>query len=110
MLVAVVTLMLAVALEAVWFRNPNLNGGTGGAPIANPTLFGLELGIGVGAEFPRPQFGLVCLFTLAAVAVGAAERARRRRTERAVRRAPRRLTNSGSSVAVSRWPRRWAAT
>jgi ABC-type branched-subunit amino acid transport system ATPase component/ABC-type branched-subunit amino acid transport system permease subunit len=73
MLVAVVTLMLAVALEAVWFRNPDWNGGTDGAPIANPELFGIDLGIGTGTAFPRPAFGLLCLFTLTLVAVGVAK-------------------------------------
>lgn len=72
MLVAVVTLTLAVALEAVWFRNNDLNGGTDGAPVANPELFGLDLGIGTGKAFPRPAFGLLCLVTLAAVAFGVA--------------------------------------
>jgi ABC-type branched-subunit amino acid transport system ATPase component/branched-subunit amino acid ABC-type transport system permease component len=73
MLVAVVTLCFAVAIEAVWFRNNDLNGGVDGAPIANPSLFGLDLGIGSGRAFPRPEFGLLCLFTLAAAAVGVAK-------------------------------------
>ncbi|HEV7758525.1 MAG TPA: ATP-binding cassette domain-containing protein [Acidimicrobiales bacterium] len=73
MLVAVVTLTLAVALEAVWFRNNDLNGGTDGAPIRNPTLFGVDLGIGTGRAFPRPEFGLLCLATLVLVAVGVAK-------------------------------------
>ena len=73
MLVAVVTLTLAVALEAVWFRNNDLNGGTDGAPVANPSLFGIDLGIGTGRAFPRPEFGLLCLATLAVVAVGVAK-------------------------------------
>ncbi|MCM3923087.1 branched-chain amino acid ABC transporter permease/ATP-binding protein [Frankia sp. AiPs1] len=78
MLVAVVTLTLAVALEAIWFRNNDLNGGTGGAPIANPSLFGLDLGIGTGKAFPRPEFGLLCLAVLAAVAIGVAHLRRSR--------------------------------
>jgi sulfate-transporting ATPase len=73
MLVAVVTLTLAVALEAFWFLNPDLDGGFNGAPIAKPSLFGLDLGIGTGKDFPRPQFGLLCLAVLVAVAVGVAK-------------------------------------
>jgi sulfate-transporting ATPase len=72
LLVGVVTLTLAVALEAVWFRNNDFNGGSDGAPVANPELFGLDLGVGVGAAFPRPAFGLLCLLTLAATALGVA--------------------------------------
>jgi len=72
MLVAVVTLTLAVALEALWFRNNDLNGGSGGAHIANPSLFGLDLGIGTGKAFPRPEFGLLCLAVLTGVAMGVA--------------------------------------
>jgi ABC-type branched-subunit amino acid transport system ATPase component/ABC-type branched-subunit amino acid transport system permease subunit len=71
-LVAVVTLAFAVAVEAVWFRNNDLNGGSAGSPIPNPELFGVDLGIGVGKAFPRPEFGLLCLFTLVVTAVGVA--------------------------------------
>jgi ABC-type branched-subunit amino acid transport system ATPase component/ABC-type branched-subunit amino acid transport system permease subunit len=72
LLVGVVTLMLAVAVEAAWFRNNDLNGGTSGAPIRSARLFGLDLSIGVGAEFPRRSFGLMVLAVLAVVAVGVA--------------------------------------
>src|SRR3546814_8449726 len=68
--VAVVTLALAVALEAFWFRNPELNGGLQGAPVANPELFGLDLGIGAGEGYPRLTFGFMCLLVLVIVAVG----------------------------------------
>ena len=40
-----------------------------GAPVEAPTLFGMELGPGIGKAFPRVSFGLVCLITL--VLVGA---------------------------------------
>ncbi|HEY8525321.1 MAG TPA: branched-chain amino acid ABC transporter permease/ATP-binding protein [Acidimicrobiales bacterium] len=72
LLLGVVTLTLAVALEAVWFRNNDVNGGVDGAPIANPEVFGLDLGVGTGSAFPRPAFGFLCLGVLAAVAVGVA--------------------------------------
>lgn len=73
MLVAVVTLTLAVALDALWFRNSDLNGGIAGAKVANPSIFGIDLGIGTGLAFPRVQFGLLCLLTLTTVAVAVAK-------------------------------------
>ncbi|MCU1344074.1 MAG: livG, partial [Acidimicrobiia bacterium] len=73
LLVAVVTLTLAVALEAVWFRNNAFNGGSGGKPIPNPRLFGINLGIGSGDDFPRPAFGILCLAVLVAVAIAVAK-------------------------------------
>jgi ABC-type branched-subunit amino acid transport system ATPase component/ABC-type branched-subunit amino acid transport system permease subunit len=67
----VVTLALAVFVEAFWFRNPSLNGGVAGAPIDPPGLFGMDLGIGVGEAYPRIAFGLLCLVVLTAVGLGA---------------------------------------
>ena len=62
LLVAVVTLMLSVALEAVWFRHPKLSGGSaGGRFVEPPTLFGIDLQIGSGRNFPRIEFGILCL-------------------------------------------------
>ncbi|MGW4481370.1 ABC transporter permease subunit [Rhodococcus triatomae] len=68
----VATLALAVFAEAFWFRNPDLNGGLQGAPIDPPSLFGIDLGIGAGAGYPRIAFGVVCLVVVAAVALGVA--------------------------------------
>ena len=68
-----VTLALAVALEALWFRNNDFNGGTTGARVVTPKLFGIDLGIGSGAAFPRPAFGVLCLVVLLGVAVGVAK-------------------------------------
>lgn len=68
----VVTLALAVFVEAFWFRNPELNGGVQGAPIDTPRLFGIDLGIGVGEAYPRIAFGLLCLVVLTAVGLGVA--------------------------------------
>ncbi len=72
LLVGVVTLTLAVALEAVWFRNNSLNGGVDGAPVRPPELFGIDLGVGAGEAFPRPAFGLLCLAVLSLAAIGVA--------------------------------------
>ncbi len=65
----VVTLALAYAIEAVWFRNVDIVPSSG-ARVTPPSLFGADLGIGAGKEFPRMQFGLVCLVTLVARGVG----------------------------------------
>lgn len=68
----VVTLALAVFVEAFWFRNPSLNGGVRGAPIDTPRLFGIDLGIGAGEAYPRLAFGLLCLIVLTGVGLGVA--------------------------------------
>ncbi len=67
----VVTLAFAYAIEAVWFRNTDIVG-TSGATVEDPSLFGIDLGVGVGKAFPRLGFGLLCLFTLVLVALGVA--------------------------------------
>jgi sulfate-transporting ATPase len=67
----IVTLALAYAIEASWFRNGQFVG-SAGANIDKPTLFGLDLGVGNGVDFPRLEFGLLCLFTLVAIAWGVA--------------------------------------
>jgi ABC-type branched-subunit amino acid transport system ATPase component/ABC-type branched-subunit amino acid transport system permease subunit len=72
LLVAVVTLTLAAALEGVWFENNSIDGGASGLAVPVPRLFGLNLGIGSGTDFPRPAFGLLCLVVLVLVAVAVA--------------------------------------
>ncbi|NDZ95980.1 ATP-binding cassette domain-containing protein [Streptomyces sp. SID6673] len=67
--VAVVTLGLAVFLEAFWFRNNTFNGGIDGAHVSDPSLFGLDLGIGSGDSYPRIAFGVVCLIVLVVTAL-----------------------------------------
>jgi len=71
--VAVVTLALAVALESLWFRNTEINGGLQGAPIGSPEIFGLDLGIGTGDAYPRLPFGIFCLLVLLATGIGVAK-------------------------------------
>jgi ABC-type branched-subunit amino acid transport system ATPase component/branched-subunit amino acid ABC-type transport system permease component len=68
----VVTLAFAYAIEAVWFRNTQIVD-SAGASIVQPELFGMDLSVGSGHDFPRLGFGLVCLFTLVAVACGVAK-------------------------------------
>jgi len=62
---AIITLGAGVALQAAWFNNTDFNGGVGGANVANPSLFGLDLGIGSGRAYPRVAFAI----TLAVFAV-----------------------------------------
>ncbi|MGW4365828.1 ABC transporter permease subunit [Nocardia takedensis] len=69
--VAVVTLALAYAIEALWFRNLDFVG-SNGIDIPDPTIFGFGLGVGRGEDYPRLAFGLLCLAVLTAVGVGVA--------------------------------------
>ncbi len=71
MTLGVVTLAFAFAIEAVWFRNTEIVP-VAGARVSSPSLFGLDLGIGTGHDYPRLTFGLVCLVTLVLVAGGVA--------------------------------------
>lgn len=70
--VAVVTLALGVAIEAVWFRNSEYVG-TSGKNVDGPTLFGLNLRARVATDFPRIEFGLLVLVVLIGVATGVAK-------------------------------------
>lgn len=67
----VVTLALAYGIEAIWFRNSDLVESFGNA-VESPTAFGIDFGIGVGKEFPRLQFGFLCLVVLVVVAFAVA--------------------------------------
>jgi branched-chain amino acid transport system permease protein len=58
----VVTLAAAVAMSNFWFANPSFGGGLGGAPVQQPTLFGLNLGStaafrGIDGQQPSPVLG-----------------------------------------------------
>ncbi|WP_033279833.1 branched-chain amino acid ABC transporter permease/ATP-binding protein [Streptomyces sp. NRRL F-525] len=75
---AVVTVALAVALEAFWFRNTQFNGGLGGSKVPSPRLFGIDLGIGSGDDYPRIPFALLCLVVLLVVGLGVARLRRSR--------------------------------
>ena len=71
--VAVVTLSLSVAVEALWFLNSDYNGGLHGAPVKGPSLFGWDVSIGSGTNYPRMPFALLCLGVLVGVGVGLAK-------------------------------------
>ncbi|MFT4265240.1 MAG: branched-chain amino acid ABC transporter permease/ATP-binding protein [Nocardioides sp.] len=70
--VAVTTLALAVVLQTLWFENVDFNGGYSGAPIADPHLFGLDLGVGAGEGYPHLSFGILTLVVLLLIAGGVA--------------------------------------
>ncbi|MGY3555464.1 ABC-type branched-subunit amino acid transport system ATPase component/branched-subunit amino acid ABC-type transport system permease component [Williamsia sp. R60] len=100
--VAIVTLALAVAVEALWFRNTDWNGGLSGSPISSPELFGVDLGIGSGDSYPRLTFGFMCLILLviAGLAVALLRRSRLGAAMLAVRANERSAAAAG--IAVSR--------
>jgi ABC-type branched-subunit amino acid transport system ATPase component/branched-subunit amino acid ABC-type transport system permease component len=66
---AVVTLALAVTLEALWFENTDLVSSSG-KNISGPSLFGLNLRVGGGAAYPRLAFCFMVLAVLIIVALG----------------------------------------
>jgi ABC-type branched-subunit amino acid transport system ATPase component/branched-subunit amino acid ABC-type transport system permease component len=70
--VAVVTLLLALAVEASWFRNNDFNGGSAGASVEPASFLGIDLGIGQGSDYPRWSFGLMVLLVLIVTAIGVA--------------------------------------
>jgi ABC-type branched-subunit amino acid transport system ATPase component/branched-subunit amino acid ABC-type transport system permease component len=70
LMLGVVTLTFAAGVEAIWFNNNSIDGGASGLTIPTPRLFGMDLGIGSGKDFPRPAFGILCLVVLVLVAFG----------------------------------------
>jgi ABC-type branched-subunit amino acid transport system ATPase component/ABC-type branched-subunit amino acid transport system permease subunit len=67
----VVTFALAFGLEAIWFRNADLVESFGN-PIGKPEVFGINLAVGAGKDFPRLSFGFTCLVVAVVVAAGVA--------------------------------------
>jgi ABC-type branched-subunit amino acid transport system ATPase component/ABC-type branched-subunit amino acid transport system permease subunit len=70
--VAVVTLSLAVVVDALWFRNTDVVGFAGGVRVNDPTLFGWYLGFGQTRGANHLSFGFLVLATLVLTAVGVA--------------------------------------
>jgi ABC-type branched-subunit amino acid transport system ATPase component/ABC-type branched-subunit amino acid transport system permease subunit len=68
--VAIVTLAMSVALEALWFTNYKFNGGLNGAPIKPPRMFGYTFRIDVLSS--RIPFAILCVGMLAAASIGVA--------------------------------------
>jgi ABC-type branched-subunit amino acid transport system ATPase component/ABC-type branched-subunit amino acid transport system permease subunit len=69
---AVVTLALAVAVEALWFEDTKFVP-AGGKNIAGPSLFGLNLRVGTGGAYPRLAFCFMVIIVLALVGIGVAK-------------------------------------
>jgi ABC-type branched-subunit amino acid transport system ATPase component/ABC-type branched-subunit amino acid transport system permease subunit len=70
--VAVVTLALAVALDAAWFKNTDIVGFKGGIDIEPPKLFGMDLSWGFQRNSTHLSFGMLALIVLTLMAVGVA--------------------------------------
>jgi len=69
---AIVTLAAASAIDALVFSGTWLSGGLAGSEVANPRLFGVNLGISDGPAYPRAVFGVLVLAIVCAVGVGVA--------------------------------------
>lgn len=69
--IAVVTLALSVAVQALWFDNIHLVGASG-ENISRPRLLGVNLATGSGASYPRMAFCIMVLVFLVVVAAGVA--------------------------------------
>lgn len=61
MSLAVVTLAAAAATDALVFSNVDFTGGLAGRDVPAPSLFGIDLGVGEGSDYPRVVFGVVLL-------------------------------------------------
>jgi ABC-type branched-subunit amino acid transport system ATPase component/branched-subunit amino acid ABC-type transport system permease component len=98
--VAVTTLALAAVLQNLWFNNSDWNGGLSGSPIQDPSIFGVDLGVGSGRSFPHLSFGVLCLIVLLLAAGGVAvvRRSRLGAAMLAVRANERAAAASGISV------------
>jgi ABC-type branched-subunit amino acid transport system permease subunit len=66
---AVVTLAAAFALDAVLFNRDDFGGGLAGRDVPDPSLFGWNVGIANGNEYPRVIFGVVALAIVCLVGV-----------------------------------------
>ncbi len=97
---AVVTMAGAVALEKFIFRNPSLTDAAGN-PIADPMLFGLDLGVREGRNIARVEFGILVLLvvTVCAVLVGNLIRGATGQRFLAVRSNERSSASAGVSIA-----------
>ena len=101
--VAVVTLTMAYTLEAFWFRNTDFVDASG-VDVPDPSIFGIDLGVGTGGDYPRAGFGLFALAVAIAVGVGVAMLRRSRLGSRmlAVRANERSAAASGVNVVATK--------
>jgi ABC-type branched-subunit amino acid transport system ATPase component/branched-subunit amino acid ABC-type transport system permease component len=70
--VAVVTLALAVALDAAWFRNTDIVGFEGALNVKKPKLFGIDVSMGTVRNTAHLRFGFMMLIVLTLTATGIA--------------------------------------
>ncbi len=71
-MVAVVTLALAVTVDAAWFRNIDIIGFGATNKVVPPELFGIDLGWGFTPGSTHISFGLFALTVLAITGIGVA--------------------------------------
>jgi ABC-type branched-subunit amino acid transport system ATPase component/branched-subunit amino acid ABC-type transport system permease component len=70
--VAVVTLALAIVLDAAWFRNTDIVGFEGALHVKKPKLFGIDISMGSVRNTTHLAFGFTALIVLTLVALGIA--------------------------------------
>jgi len=66
---AIVTLAAGSALEVFLFNNVGFSGGQDGRQVPPPGIFGIDLGIASGQDYPRTIFGVFILAVVVVVAV-----------------------------------------
>jgi ABC-type branched-subunit amino acid transport system permease subunit len=98
---AVVTLAAATTIDALVFNLAGFTGGLEGRSVANPTLFGWDLGISKGNAYPRVIFGVLVLaiVCLVGVMVARLRRSPTGRTMIAIRSNERAAAAAGINVA-----------
>ena len=69
---AIITLGAAAAMDALVFNASWFSGGLAGSRVDSPTLFGWDLGIAKGHDYPRVIFGVLVLLIVLAVGIGVA--------------------------------------
>ncbi len=98
---AVVTLAAATTIDALVFNLAGFTGGLEGRKVANPTLFGWDLGISKGDAYPRIIFGVLVLgiVCLVGIMVARLRRSPTGRTMIAIRSNERAAAAAGINVA-----------
>jgi ABC-type branched-subunit amino acid transport system permease subunit len=64
---AVITLAVAAAMDALVFSATSFSGGLGGRTVGAPSLFGLDMSIARGTAYPRVVFGVMLLVVVGVV-------------------------------------------
>ena len=66
---AVATLAAGVAIESMFFNNPDYTGGTTGVAVRAPRLFGYDFSFNHGRTVAQPIFGILCVVVLVVLAL-----------------------------------------